>query len=868
MMATSPASPTKSSLTSWWKSFKQKPNGQESGAADSSSSLVVPQRPYLPHQSRSSGAITTSSTGKTLASKSENPMNMIPSDLRDSPIFGVELHRSIQYANVSISLSDPSGEQFVYGYIPIVVAKCGVYLKKNATCVEGIFRLSGSARRIKELELLFNSPPRFGKGLDWSGFNVHDAANVLRRYLNNLPEPIIPLQYYEQFRDPLRERPRIVEYLSMHSAIVQNNNSASTASSPAGGQSQQQGPKSSTAADNALGAHYPVLSSKSSSSADADSALPMIITTSEEPAATTTTSTSSSTDSAINSDSPIVDKQLLDDISSAVDRYQQLILTLPLLNRQLLMYILDLLSIFAAKKNENLMPAANLAAIFQPSLLSHPQHDMAPNEYHLSRVAIEFLIQHSNKFLSYIESISIKQHEELKAQRNGGGGGGTGTSAGTKTSSKTSSSNATLSNSSPYINGSASEAAVATNKHVSDGKHLIAPRRKHSKSLSSVGGPAPPVASVYDNSKYHMARVPPVSTEHSDSIRVRKRPPLDNSSSALSQGSATPSQDASADEHGLQNLSTVESNSSNSGILSSIKRSVSFSRRPSQKGRATSDGSIRSSSGRATSGGSHHASSNVKPSAVESNPLYSTSTEELARARQGSRDSDHAASARHPSVTSNSSTGTEGHEEESRGYRKGLSGLFTRRSKSPLSKIMVGRRSSNTSDSQRNDSDGELQTPRYLGRDQYEGNPSLTIDQALASPNSPPLSATSTDIHSQAVRHRALHGIAVGGHSNDSATSLTKTMSEGSSVGDDSENGSSQPRPALNTGNSPTRTSRWRKSLMLFNSNDDDKSSSTADLMTPPPSLDQLSPRNSGDSSRRRGNSPARWLKRRSGVEQ
>jgi hypothetical protein len=31
-----------------------------------------------------------------------------------------------------------------------------------------------------------------------------DAANVLRRYLNQLPEPIVPLEFYERFREPLR----------------------------------------------------------------------------------------------------------------------------------------------------------------------------------------------------------------------------------------------------------------------------------------------------------------------------------------------------------------------------------------------------------------------------------------------------------------------------------------------------------------------------------------------------------------------------------------------------------------------------------------------------------------------------------------
>lgn len=57
-------------------------------------------------------------------------------------IFGVPLWQSIEYANVAISLTDANGISFIYGYVPIVVAKCGVFLKEKATDVEGIFRLS------------------------------------------------------------------------------------------------------------------------------------------------------------------------------------------------------------------------------------------------------------------------------------------------------------------------------------------------------------------------------------------------------------------------------------------------------------------------------------------------------------------------------------------------------------------------------------------------------------------------------------------------------------------------------------------------------------------------------------------------------
>ncbi|RMJ24509.1 rho GTPase activator [Aspergillus sp. HF37] len=232
-------------------------------------------------------------------------------DAKDKPqgIFGVPLNVSIKYANVAISLTNDNGESFVYGYVPIVIAKCGVFLKEKATDVEGIFRLNGSAKRIKDLQEIFDSPERYGKGLDWTGYTVHDAANVLRRYLNQLPEPIVPLEFYERFREPLR----------VYQMAVMTNGSPPDAE-------QFDHPK-------------------------------------------------------------------------AVAAYQQLIRELPPLNKQLLLYILDLLAVFASKSEQNRMPSANLAAIFQPGLLSHPNHYMSPDEYKLSQDVLIFLIENQDHFL-------------------------------------------------------------------------------------------------------------------------------------------------------------------------------------------------------------------------------------------------------------------------------------------------------------------------------------------------------------------------------------------------------------------------------------------------------------------------------------
>ncbi|TQW00439.1 rho-GTPase-activating protein [Cordyceps javanica] len=241
---------------------------------------------------------------------------ILPSKNQDQPetrapgIFGVPLRQSITYANVAISLIDENGQSYIYGYVPIVVAKCGVFLKEKATGVEGIFRLSGSEKRIKELKSVFDSPDRYGKGLVWDGYTVHDAANVLRRYLNDLPEPVVPLDLYEKFRDPLRGATKQV-------------------------------------------------------AGDAEG--PQFVPDFDEKA--------------------------------AIHTYQRLITELPPLNRQLLLYILDLLAVFAAKSEENRMTSQNLAAIFQPGMLSHPQHAMAPEEYRLNQCVIIFLIENQDHFL-------------------------------------------------------------------------------------------------------------------------------------------------------------------------------------------------------------------------------------------------------------------------------------------------------------------------------------------------------------------------------------------------------------------------------------------------------------------------------------
>ncbi|KZT29820.1 Rho GTPase activation protein [Neolentinus lepideus HHB14362 ss-1] len=216
---------------------------------------------------------------------------------QESRVFGKPLRESLKYASVQISTANANGELYVWGYIPVVVAKCGLYLKENATEVEGTFRVNGSNKRMRELQAIFETPPRYGKNLDWVNehYTTHDVASVFRRYLTQMPEPVIPHDMYHDFRDALAKKP-------------------------------------------------------------------------------------------VNTEEVIA-------------KYKQLIRQMPRANQYLLLYVLDLLSVFARKSEKNLMTAQNLAVIFRPGLINHPDHELSPKEHQLSQDVLEFLIAHQDWFI-------------------------------------------------------------------------------------------------------------------------------------------------------------------------------------------------------------------------------------------------------------------------------------------------------------------------------------------------------------------------------------------------------------------------------------------------------------------------------------
>jgi RhoGAP domain. len=324
-------------------------------------------------------------------------------------------------AKISILKTNPADPGLTYGEIPIVVAKCGVFLKNNGLNVEGIFRVGGSSKRLKELQVIFNTPPDFGKKLNWDGYNVHDAASILRRYLNALPQPLIPLDLYESFRDPLRSKTKIVSYMKYKAenpnASLRSKKSPTPSSAPAN--ITPETPVDlldSTDSQPLTEANIGILNSASSNSPSYEQK-EQDTRGRKEPRVPHSASVSQS-DLLVLKPQTKVSKQQADeaaakksakksknykklthDVHEAIDEYKQLVNELPTVSKQLLFYILDLLAMVQNHSDENLMSSRNLAAIFQPSILSHPNHDMDPVEYALSQHVVEFLIQYAYKLL-------------------------------------------------------------------------------------------------------------------------------------------------------------------------------------------------------------------------------------------------------------------------------------------------------------------------------------------------------------------------------------------------------------------------------------------------------------------------------------
>jgi len=100
---------------------------------------------------------------------------------------------------VSVSL-DVERQRSPHVCIPALVHACVTYISLHGPLSEGTFRISGRQSRINELERRLGNVKGFEnvEGI-WEEVTIHDVATVLRRYLNQMPEPVCTLTLYDAF---------------------------------------------------------------------------------------------------------------------------------------------------------------------------------------------------------------------------------------------------------------------------------------------------------------------------------------------------------------------------------------------------------------------------------------------------------------------------------------------------------------------------------------------------------------------------------------------------------------------------------------------------------------------------------------------
>ncbi|XP_076844037.1 rho GTPase-activating protein 22 isoform X2 [Brachyhypopomus gauderio] len=100
-------------------------------------------------------------------------------------IFGQRLEDTVQHE-----------KRFGHRLAPLLVEQCVDFIRERGLGEEGLFRMPGQANLVRELQDAFDcgDKPQFDSNTD-----VHTVASLLKLYLRELPEPVIPFGKYEDF---------------------------------------------------------------------------------------------------------------------------------------------------------------------------------------------------------------------------------------------------------------------------------------------------------------------------------------------------------------------------------------------------------------------------------------------------------------------------------------------------------------------------------------------------------------------------------------------------------------------------------------------------------------------------------------------
>ncbi|KAK3936217.1 putative group protein [Diplogelasinospora grovesii] len=105
-------------------------------------------------------------------------------------IFGVSLEKSIQIAR-GIAGTRHGGGGASTGDYPLCVLRCVYFIRDVGVDIPHLFGQDAEPERLQLLKETFSTAPHYGKELDWSGFSVYDAADLILLFLSELKKPLV-----------------------------------------------------------------------------------------------------------------------------------------------------------------------------------------------------------------------------------------------------------------------------------------------------------------------------------------------------------------------------------------------------------------------------------------------------------------------------------------------------------------------------------------------------------------------------------------------------------------------------------------------------------------------------------------------------
>ncbi|KAI9018675.1 Rho GTPase activation protein [Phycomyces nitens] len=104
--------------------------------------------------------------------------------------------------------------------VPSPVHRCFTEIIKRGLHFEGIFRLSGAASEVSRLQDAFDQPPTYGKYLDLTQYDIHSITSVVKKYLRNLPDSVIPMSFHDQFLQTTELCRSHIESINLIAALI------------------------------------------------------------------------------------------------------------------------------------------------------------------------------------------------------------------------------------------------------------------------------------------------------------------------------------------------------------------------------------------------------------------------------------------------------------------------------------------------------------------------------------------------------------------------------------------------------------------------------------------------------------------------